>query len=159
MKQIANALFIGILVSAGLLAQITTSRNAAAETVAGDDKAEWMEEKKNCLKENRSQDVLQSLQPFLEDARLPDQDAPVRAFHRYVENRSDCLDYKAALAADRPIGSGEIESAHRYVLQKRLKISGAWWTLENLGKMVALRVTRVNQAWQDYWFGVSQRTA
>jgi len=31
--------------------------------------------------------------------------------------------------------------------------------LENLGKMVALRVTRVNQAWQDYWFGVSQRTA
>jgi len=133
--------------------------SAAAETVAGDDKAEWMEEKKNCLKENRSQDVLQSLQPFLEDARLPDQDAPVRAFHRYVENRSDCLDYKAALAADLPIGSGEIESAHRYVLQKRLKISGAWWTLENLGKMVALRVTRVNQAWQDYWFGVSQRTA
>src|SRR3989442_7493480 len=97
--------------------------------------------------------------PFLEDARLPDQDAPVRAFHRYVENRSDCLDYKAALAADLPIGSGEIESAHRYVHQKRLKISGAWWTLENLGKMVALRVTRVNQAWQDYWFGVSQRTA
>ena len=83
-----------------------------------------------------------------------------RVFEPYdVENRSDCLDYKAALAADLPIGSGEIESAHRYVLQKRLKISGAWWTLENLGKMVALRVTRVNQAWEDYWFGISQKTA
>ncbi len=133
--------------------------SAAAEAAAGGDKAGWMEEKKNCLKENRWQDVLQSLQPFLEDARLPDQDAPVRALHRYLENRPDFLDYKGALAAGLPIGSGEIESAHRYVFQKRLKISGAWWTLENLGKMVALRVTRVNQAWEDYWFGLSQKAA
>jgi hypothetical protein len=27
-----------------------------------------------------------------------------------------------------PIGSGEIESAHRYVFQTRLKIAGGWWT-------------------------------
>jgi hypothetical protein len=26
-----------------------------------------------------------------------------------------------------PIGSGEIESAHRYIPQKRLKIPGATW--------------------------------
>jgi hypothetical protein len=33
-----------------------------------------------------------------------------------------------------PIGSGEIESGHRYVFQNRLKISGAWWKMENLSK-------------------------
>src|SRR2546425_1743619 len=133
--------------------------SAAAEAVAGSDKAGWMEEKKNCLKENRWREVLQSLEPFLEDARVSDQDAPVRACHRYIENRPEFLDYEGALAANLPIGSGEIESAHRYVFQKRLKISGAWWTIDNLGKMVALRVTRVNQAWEDYWSGISQKPA
>src|SRR2546427_11736486 len=123
------------------------------------DSLHWMEEKKNCLKENRWREVLQSLEPFLEDARVSDQDAPVRACHRYIENRPEFLDYEGALAANLPIGSGEIESAHRYVFQKRLKISGAWWTIDNLGKMVALRVTRVNQAWEDYWSGISQKPA
>src|SRR6516165_6306273 len=30
---------------------------------------------------------------------------------------------------------GAIESAHRYVMQTRLKIAGAWWKVENLKKM------------------------
>jgi len=50
-----------------------------------------------------------------------------------------------------PIGSGEIESAHRYVFQNRLKIAGGWWKMENLGKMIALRVLRANGGWEDYW--------
>jgi len=133
--------------------------SAAAERVAGSDKAGWLEETKDWLKKNRWPEVLESLEPFLEGTHVPDQEAPVRACHRYIENRSDCLDYKGALAADLPIGSGEIESAHRYVFQKRLKISGAWWTLENLGKIMALRVVRTNQAWEDYWVGVSHETA
>jgi hypothetical protein len=30
-------------------------------------------------------------------------------------------------ASTRPIGSGEIESTHRYIVQQRLKLPGAWW--------------------------------
>jgi hypothetical protein len=44
----------------------------------------------------------------------------------------------------RPIGSGEIESAHRYVAQKLLKLSGAWWTVKNAERMIALRIMRLN---------------
>ena len=40
------------------------------------------------------------------------------------------------------MGSGEVESAHRYVLQKRLKISGAWWDINQAKSMIALRVKR-----------------
>ena len=50
-----------------------------------------------------------------------------------------------------PIGSGKIESAHRYVIQQRIKIPGAWWTIENADKMLALRVTRANDNWENYW--------
>ena len=99
-----------------------------------------MKEKKTWLKENRWEDLLRNLEPALEPEHAPDAEAPVRAGHRSIAHRSDGLDYKGVLAKDLPLGSGEIESAHRYVFQKRLKIAGAWWKAEKLAKMVALRV-------------------
>jgi hypothetical protein len=57
------------------------------------------------------------------------------------------------------MGSGEIESAHRYLFQKRLKIAGAWWKTENLAKMVAFRIVRANRGWQDYWSEIGQKAA
>jgi len=125
--------------------------------IAAKDKSAWVTEKKNWLKDNRWPEVLESLRPFVEEAGIPDREAPVRACFRYLTNRSQFLDYKSALAAGLPIGSGEIESAHRYVFQKRLKISGAWW--ENLKKVIALRVLRANRGWEDYWTNVHQEAA
>ena len=124
---------------------------AAAEVVAGQGKEAWMEEKKTWLKDNRWADVLESLRPFLESEEVPGKDSPVRACYRYIANRTNFLDYQGALAAGLPIGSGEIESAHRYVIQSRLKIAGAWWKIENAGKMLALRVLRSNREWENYW--------
>ena len=50
-----------------------------------------------------------------------------------------------------PIGSGEIESAHRYIVQKRLKLPGTWWLAANADHLLALRVNRANSEWNDYW--------
>lgn len=136
--------------------------SAAAEVVAGKEgieKKAWMEEKKDWLKDNRWPELLETLRPYVEDASVRDQDAPVRACFRYISNRSNFLDYKGALAAGLPIGSGEIESAHRYVIQNRLKIAGAWWKIENLSKMLALRVVRANRDWEDYWSCCGQKAA
>ena len=47
--------------------------------------------------------------------------------YTYLATRKDQLKYAEAIAEGLPIGSGEIESAHRYVAQKRLKLPGAWW--------------------------------
>jgi len=58
-----------------------------------------------------------------------------------------------AIDANLPIGSGEIESAHRYVIQDRLKIPGAWWKENNAAKMLALKTLRANNEWEDYWKG------
>ncbi|TXK93595.1 hypothetical protein BMR10_15365, partial [Methylococcaceae bacterium CS4] len=44
-----------------------------------------------------------------------------------------------------------LKSAHRYVIQKRLKLSGAWWKSENVESMLALRVVRGNEQWDEYW--------
>jgi len=63
----------------------------------------------------------------------------------------DQLKYQDALNKDLPIGSGEIESAHRYVVQKKLKLSGAWWEIQNAEHMLALRINRANRKWDGYW--------
>jgi len=133
--------------------------SAAADVVAGPDKSAWMEEKENWLKDNRWPEVLETLRPHLESETLEDADAPVRACYRYIANRPNFLDYKGALAAGLPIGSGEIESAHRYVIQIRLKIAGAWWKMENVAKMIALRVMRINGHWEEYWKDFGQKAA
>ena len=71
--------------------------------------------------------------------------------HRYLANRIEYLNYASALAADLPIGSGEVESGHRSVLQKRLKKPGAWWTMANAETMAHLKTLQANSYWSDFW--------
>jgi hypothetical protein len=103
-----------------------------------------MEQQKKRLKVNLSDKVLSALESFREADSVPDNKAPVRAAYRYINNRREQLDYQGTINADLPIGSGEIESAHRYVIQARLKLSGAWWNIDNAAAMLSLRVLRAN---------------
>jgi Uncharacterised protein family (UPF0236) len=128
---------------------------AAAPKCSPENPTAWIEAQKAALKLSRHQEVLWALRPFLEAANVPELEAPVRACYRYIKNRSEQLDYKSALEKDLPIGSGEVESAHRYVLQKRLKLPGAWWALPKAKDMIGLRVCRANNHWERYWAQVA----
>lgn len=119
----------------------------------------WLEQQRWRLKHNFVEAVLKALRPYREPDSIPDKLAPVRSAYRYIHNRLEQLDYKGAIAAELPIGSGEIESAHRYVIQQRLKRSGSWWSVENAWAMLALRVLRANQDWQSYWVNINQKVA
>ncbi len=110
-----------------------------------------MKQQKQRLKRNQVKTVLTALKPHLERENLPDERAPVRACYRYLINRPGQFNYQNAIQDDLPIGSGEIESAHGYVIQERLKLSGCWWKLENAMTMLALRVLRTNGDWDSYW--------
>ena len=125
--------------------------SSASMICAKDKEKAWMEQQKTLLKNNQSNEVLLNLFSYLEASTVSDEEAPVRACYRYIKNRPNQLDYKTAIEKDLPIGSGEVESAHRYVIQKRLKIAGAWWLEENAEKMLALRVNRANNQWDAYW--------
>jgi len=61
------------------------------------------------------------------------------------------LNYQEAIKRDLPIGPGEIESAHRYIVQQRMKRPGAWWRAHNADYMLALRLNRANRQWDSYW--------
>lgn len=129
----------------------------AAEYGWTSEKRKWAKENQELLKQSKSKQVLQRI-----SLRLPldwankkkekgSEDNAIEKCYRYIKNRTAFLDYKNALSKNLPIGSGEVESSHRYIIQKRLKIAGAWWREETAESMLNLRVLRANNDWDDYW--------
>jgi hypothetical protein len=124
---------------------------AAAVPLAGSQSKQWLGWAQGLLKDNRLTEVLDELALKFEPPAVREEEAPIRACFRYLDNRRDQLDYRSAIESGLPIGSGEVESGNRSVIQERLKISGAWWREENAEKMLALRVRRANGEWKSYW--------
>jgi len=131
--------------------------SAAGKAIVCDEQKHktWIDEQKIRLKTDQAAAVIQALKPHLESPAVQDSEAPVRQCHRYLSNRPDQLNYQRAIKRGLPIGSGEIESAHRYVVQQRLKRPGAWWSPHNAEHMLALRLARANQRWHSYWQKIS----
>ena len=133
--------------------------SAAGKAIVNSEREQktWMDEQKARLKTNQADDVLQELQTHLESPTTPDSEAPVRQCHRYLFNRRDQLNYQGAIKRELPIGSGEIESAHRYIVQQRMKRPDAWWRPHNAEHMLALRLNRANRQWDSYWRSISDK--
>lgn len=126
----------------------------AAESLAPTQKKAWLHEQHGRLLENKVGEVLQILAAHFEP--MGHEPAPVRGVHHYIAKRKDQMDYAGARASGLPIGSGEVESGHRHVIQQRLKIAGAWWTLSNAEIMLQLRTTRANHDWDRYWLELAK---
>ena len=122
---------------------------AAAPVIQPQKPVAWRRRQQGRLLENQVAAVWRALTPHLEPEAQ--EEAPVRAAHRYLSGRLAQLDYAGSRAAGRPIGSGEIESGHRHVIQQRLKRAGGWGKEPNAQAMLGLRVARANQRWDSYW--------
>lgn len=127
----------------------------ASSTCCKKDPKKWLKERQEELKENKINEVLEILKNHLEPEGVKDEHAPVRKCIRYIENRPGQFNYQKAILEKLPIGSGEIESGNKSVVQKRLKIPGAWWKVTTAEHMLALRCLRINGDWMNYWKRVS----
>jgi len=132
---------------------------AEAAPDCSDDPELWLDQQKTRLKTNHTSRVLEALMSHIEPPSVAEEKAPVRKAYRYLRNRLDQVDYLSAIEKELPIGSGEIESAHRYVVQARLKRPGAWWLPQNIDYMLALRLCRINQQWEAYWQNITLQAA
>ena len=65
----------------------------------------------------------------------------------YYKNNKHRMLYKTYRDRGLLIGSGPIESAHRFVLQKRMKQSGQKWTKKGGQAIANLRVVGLNDQW------------
>lgn len=63
----------------------------------------------------------------------------LRELRHYYQNNGERMDYPRYVALGLPIGSGIVESAHRHVIQRRMKNAGQHWSEERGRRMVRLR--------------------
>jgi len=76
---------------------------------------------------------------------------PLRLNANYFERNQDAVAYAEYRAKGWSTASSEVESAHRHVVQVRIKIPGAWWHPDNVPGVLALRMIKANGWWDDYW--------
>mgnify|MGYP001800927992 CR=1 FL=1 len=67
----------------------------------------------------------------------------------YIDNNRTRMNYPDYLAQGLLIGSGAIESAHRTVLQRRMKLSGQRWSEQGLTNMAKLRAINMSGYWNE----------
>jgi hypothetical protein len=105
----------------------------------------WMEQQKKLLVEGAVQKVINHLKQSQGNNKEA-QKARLEVV-RYYENNSSRMQYKSYLEKGYLIGSGAIESAHRHVVQQRLKLSGQRWSIAGAQQIVNLRACRKSNQW------------
>ena len=70
---------------------------------------------------------------------------------RYLVNNRKLLHYDRALSAGLPLATGAIEGACRHLLQDRLDITGARWSLRSAEAVLRLRALRSSGDFEAYW--------
>jgi hypothetical protein len=104
----------------------------------------WLQRQKNKLLKGRKDQLIAELAAKSEPATLPDELAHVRTAHRYLAAREHQLDYPQAQKRGLPVGTGMIESAHKQIIQKRLKGPGMAWLSHNADALIKARAHRAN---------------
>lgn len=126
-----------------------------SRTIDQTQREEWLEKQKENLRQSRMDRVLEMLESLKQQRRVTekkdDEKCEIEIAIHYLTEREGQFEYKSALERELPIGSGEVESGHRHIIQKRLKISGAWWRLEIAESIAQLRAMRANNRWQEFW--------
>lgn len=69
----------------------------------------------------------------------------------YFDRNSDAVAYAAYREQGFSTASSEVESAHRHVVQQRVKIPGAWWRPDQVDNVLSLRMLKANGLWDAYW--------
>ncbi|MGL6119380.1 MAG: ISKra4 family transposase [Fusobacteriaceae bacterium] len=77
----------------------------------------------------------------------------------YLKNNETRIHYKTYRDNGLTIGSGSIESAHKFVIQKRLKQSGMRWTNYGGQAIVHLRSLYYSKKWDESFKNIDMRAA
>jgi hypothetical protein len=112
----------------------------------GQQKHDWIEHQKTLLHESQVTQVIANIKS------LPAKQKRIKKVKndllQYYQGNKDRMDYKRYKTMGAGlIGSGAIESAHRTVIQKRMKQSGQRWSKKRAQNMLTLRCTRLSGKW------------
>ena len=120
---------------------------AKAQFGEGELKArQWAEAILSLLSFSEMDDVLSILREM--DPRTEEAGEKIGKLAGYLEKNRDRIHYETDREDGYPIGSGGIESSHKYVCHTRMKRSGAWWVKESGNGMLRIRCAVANGTYE-----------
>lgn len=109
-------------------------------------RCEWIESQKELLYQSNTEEVIKNIN--LLPAKKESIQQAKKKLLQYYQSNKDRMDYKKYRSMGAGLmGSGAIESAHRTVIQKRMKLSGQRWTKKRAQNMLTLRCVRLSENW------------
>jgi hypothetical protein len=115
----------------------------------------WLQPIRHTLRHGTPEAVLAQLADWA--AAHPDHVVSIDAELAYFTKRQDQIAYAAFEQQGWPLGSGAGESAHKTVLQARMKRAGMSWAATNVNPMLALRNLTCSQRWRTDWDHIPER--
>ena len=115
--------------------------------ISREQRPSWVTPKLEAISNGKAPEIKAELE---EQLKISSNDR-LRRLIGYIGRFIDAINYGDFKAKGFPIGSGEVESAHKSVPQKRLKIPGASWHPNSVNPLVAMRVLRANNWWESFW--------
>ena len=119
---------------------------AAAVGLAESEQAAWFERAMKKATGGRPGTIIKELEGYEGTG-----EKEVRNLAAYIKRFRQCIHYDKFQSEGLPIGSGEIESAHRTIPQRRLKLPGTWWHPDRINSMLSLLILQPNGWWEEFW--------
>jgi hypothetical protein len=117
-------------------------------------KRSWVDNIINLSFENKSDEIIKEIELTNYEHKVRPSNIP--NLHLYVSERKDLINYGSFLEKGYIIGSGHIESAHKAVLQKRLKQSGMHWSKEGAQYIATLRTKYKSNLWHMVIYNINE---
>jgi len=115
-----------------------------------DERRRWLNTQKQRLKADEVEKVLEELQETAaKTINTTDVGKALTDVIRYYQSNIERMKYGTFLKCGYLIGSGAIESAHRSVVQQRLKLSGQRWSIQGAQRIANLRAYRKSNRWES----------
>jgi hypothetical protein len=111
------------------------------------DFTKWIDRQKERLFLDQVSEVIVELAKYVASITHVSKANEIQKTLNYIQKHEQRMLYKTFIEKGYLIGSGPIESAHRVVLQKRLKQSGQRWTKVGAQNIINLRVLSQANQW------------
>jgi len=119
-----------------------------------DKRRQWLEKQKYSLKADEIEKVIKELKNTI--TKTIETQKALNDVIRYYENNMERMKYGTFLKKGYLIGSGAIESAHRNVIQQRLKLSGQRWSIAGAQRIANIRAYRKSNRWDYILFEIKK---
>ncbi len=117
-----------------------------------DDAKTWVADMKSKMSEGNATHVITGIKVRISKNKIKGNKlAVLKSVIEYFENNKERMKYNEYREKGYPIGSGNVESACKYLVKDRMEKTGMRWKMSGAQAILSLRSIHLNGNMNDYW--------